>query len=250
MSDQGDGIFREIDEEVRRDQLLALWKRYGRFFVGLLVLLVAAAASYQLWSNYRESQFEQQSAIYEEAVEAAAEAPPGERAASFARLAGELTGGYALLAKLRQAHALMESNDFEAAATLYEEVAEAADDARLADYARYLAAMAMLEFQGPDAAIAQLGPIAQSDSPIYYSALELLGVAYLEAGDTEAARSQFAAITEDPAAPQALKSRAEDILTLLPSPSPAAASNTAATPAAGDGAAGESDGEDSGGLRP
>lgn len=246
MSDQGDGIFREIDEEVRRDQLLALWKRYGRFFVGLLVLLVAAAAGFQFWRNYSESQLEQQSAIYEEAVEATADAPPGERAASFARLSEELDGGYALLAKMRQAHALMETGDFEAAATLYDAVADAADDTRLAAYARYLGATAALEFQGPDSAIARLAPIAQADSPVYYSALELLGIAHLEAGDPEAARSQFASIAEDPAAPAALKSRAEDILAMLP---PAAASGESAA-SSEDASPTAADGEVGGGPRP
>lgn len=247
MSDQGDGIFREIDEEVRRDQLLALWKRYGRFFVGLLVLLIAASASFQLWRNYRESQLEQQSAIYEQAVEASANAVPGERAATFSSLAEELKGGYALLARMRQANALMEAGDLEAAATLYEEVAKAANDARLSAYAQYLAATAMLEFQGPDAAIAQLRPLARADNPVYYSALELLGIAHLEAGDTEAARSQFAAIAEDPAAPPALQSRAEEILAML---SPSTAAQEGGSSSADEEAPAERDEEDGGGPRP
>jgi len=216
VSDQGDGIFREIDEEVRRDQLMALWKRYGRYFVGILVLLVLLAAGFQFWRSYRDSELERQSTSYEEAVEATADAPPEERAARFASLAQELDGGYVLLARLRQAGALIEMGDTRAAVALYRDVAEMAEDPRLSAYARYLTASAMLQSEGPDAAIALLAQLAQQDSPIYYSALELLGVAYLEAGDSEAARSQFAAIVEDPAAPPAIKSRAEEMLAILP----------------------------------
>jgi len=34
-------IFREIDEELKQDQLKKLWKRYGTYIVGLLVLIIA-----------------------------------------------------------------------------------------------------------------------------------------------------------------------------------------------------------------
>ncbi len=37
-------IFREIDEEVRRDRAAELWKKYGWLLTGLAVLAVAAMA--------------------------------------------------------------------------------------------------------------------------------------------------------------------------------------------------------------
>jgi len=215
VSDQGDGIFREIDEEVRRDQLLALWKRYGRVLVAGLLVIVLTVLGYQLWRNQIEESLERQSALYQEAVEAAAEAGPAETAEIFGELAGRLEGGYARLAKLRLAGAHAQAGELAAAADLYREVAEAVEDARLSAYARYMAGAALLEAEGPDAAIAMLAPLEDPSQPLHYSALELLGVAYLEAGDREAAIAQFAAIAEDPSVPPALKGRAEDMLAML-----------------------------------
>ncbi|MGZ9092727.1 MAG: tetratricopeptide repeat protein, partial [Rhodoplanes sp.] len=42
-------IFREVDEEVRREQLKRLWDRYGLLFIATAVLLVAAVGA---WRGY------------------------------------------------------------------------------------------------------------------------------------------------------------------------------------------------------
>jgi len=232
VSDQNESIFREIDEEVRRDQLTRLWKRYGVYAVGTLLVLVVGAVGYQLWRDYRDSQLAEASAAYEELVAQAADMAPVEAAEHFGEAAGQLGGGYGLLARLRQAGALTDAGNLARAGALYQSVAEQADDPRLAAYARYLAASAKLETDEPDAAIALLGPLADPSQPLYYSALELLAAAHLRAGDEEAARSQFAAITEDPEAPQALKSRAEEMLRMLGGEAAAQSSQASAAQAA------------------
>ena len=47
-----DGIFREIDEELRQEQFARLWKRYGRIFVTGACIIVATVAGYKAWENY------------------------------------------------------------------------------------------------------------------------------------------------------------------------------------------------------
>ena len=42
-------IFREIDEEVRRDKAAELWKKYGWVVTSLAVLAVLAVAGWQYW---------------------------------------------------------------------------------------------------------------------------------------------------------------------------------------------------------
>ena len=37
-------IFREIDEELRRDNFAKLWERYGQYLIGLAVLIVLITA--------------------------------------------------------------------------------------------------------------------------------------------------------------------------------------------------------------
>jgi hypothetical protein len=41
-------IFREIDEEVRREQFMKLWERYGNLLIAACVVLVVAVAGWRM----------------------------------------------------------------------------------------------------------------------------------------------------------------------------------------------------------
>ena len=49
-------IFREVEEDVRRERFEKLWKQYGDYVVALAALLVIGAAGYQLWRYYEARQ--------------------------------------------------------------------------------------------------------------------------------------------------------------------------------------------------
>ena len=50
-----DQFTREVDEEYRRDQMAALWKRWGTLIVGVLVVVVVGVAGWTFWEG-RERQ--------------------------------------------------------------------------------------------------------------------------------------------------------------------------------------------------
>ena len=49
MADRGDTFLREVDEELRREQLKRLWDRYGIYFVALGALLLPGIGGWQWW---------------------------------------------------------------------------------------------------------------------------------------------------------------------------------------------------------
>ncbi len=49
-------FIREVDEELRRDQLKALWKRFAPLIIGVCVLVVAVTAGYRGWIWWHERQ--------------------------------------------------------------------------------------------------------------------------------------------------------------------------------------------------
>src|SRR2546423_4515126 len=49
-------IFREIDEELRRDNLLKLWKQYGRYVIAAVVLVLIAAGAVVAWRDHQASE--------------------------------------------------------------------------------------------------------------------------------------------------------------------------------------------------
>jgi hypothetical protein len=211
---QQDSLFREIDEDLRRDRLLKLWKQYGNAVIAAAVLLVVGVAGFQLWHGYqlgrREAAGEQFAAARELARSGA------DAADAFRALAGTAPGGYVFLARLREAAALAERGDHAAAAAIYRSLQADAPDQTYRDLSVLLRVQTLMS--DPKAAAdgaelrAALAPLAVDGNPWRFSARELLALLDLQAGQTAEARQQLALLAADPSAPAALKERAEQIL--------------------------------------
>jgi len=44
-----DALFREIEEDLQRDRMAQLWKRYGSWVIALAVVIVIAGAAREGW---------------------------------------------------------------------------------------------------------------------------------------------------------------------------------------------------------
>ena len=53
-----ESLFREVDEEVRQDQLKKIWTRYGNLIVGVCVALIAVVAGIKGWQYWQVRQAE------------------------------------------------------------------------------------------------------------------------------------------------------------------------------------------------
>ena len=103
-------IFREIDEELRRDNLLKLWSRYGRYIVAAAVLVLVVAGGIVAWRDHQLSERRAQSARYASALAMARDGKEADAAKVFAAIAQE-GGGYAILAAFEEAALLAKSGD-------------------------------------------------------------------------------------------------------------------------------------------
>src|SRR5437773_8389890 len=61
-------IFREIDEELRRDNLRKLWSRYGRYVIAAAVFVLVVAGAIVAWRDHQLSERRAQSARYAAAL--------------------------------------------------------------------------------------------------------------------------------------------------------------------------------------
>lgn len=206
MSD--DLIFREVDEDVRRERMEAAWKRYGGLALGGALLIVAIVAGSVFWKDYEKSSREEQGARFEAARSLLVEERYAEAAAAFEALAADAGDGYRLLADLRAAEARALAGESDAALSAYQRMLQAsAADEGTADVIRMKAALLALETQGAEAAMAQLGDLAERDGPFRSAAREIKAAALLAKGDREAALTELRAIAEDQAATQLQRER-------------------------------------------
>lgn len=212
MSDR-DAFIDEVTEEVRRDRMFALWRRYGAFVIAGLVAVVALAAG-KTWLDHRA---DAEARRIGAAIAAAAETAPTEAAAALTTLA-EQTGskGGAVLARLRAAGLHAAEGRLREASEAWRIVAEdPAADPLLRDFAAFRAVMAEAPGLEPAALVARLEPIAGGNGPFRLLAAEAEALARLAAGEREAGLAALRAVAADAAAPAGLRRRVEAALTAL-----------------------------------
>lgn len=210
-------IFKEIEEDLRRDKAAEWWKRYSLFIYGAAAVVVLGVAGYQGWRAYDLNQRSEQSDSYAAALQLARSGDSEQAREALAALSDPSGDGYALLAALSQASLAAEAGDTAAAQEIWQAVA-ANDDVSPAvrDLGALFSIMRRMQDGDPATLHGELRPLAAEQAPYRSTALELLAALALRQGDTTAAREHLTQITDDPSAPAGSRSRAAELLASLP----------------------------------
>jgi hypothetical protein len=208
-------VFQEVDEEVRREQLEKLWKRYQNYVIAAVLLVILGVAGWRGYDHYLTEQANAAGSAFEEAAILSEKGEHAESEGAFAKIATEGTGGYRSLARLRQAAELAE-RDPRGAIAAYERIAgDNSIDSALRDLAGLRAGGLLIDQSSFDIARARLEPLASPGRTFRHNARELLALAAWRAGDTTAAKRWFDLITTDSETPSATRSRVEMLIALV-----------------------------------
>ena len=208
-------IFREVDEEVRRDKALEFWQKHQILMIVAGLIAVGAAGGWRYYQDRQRAAAEDAGARYETALQLARENKPADADAAFQDIIKQGPPGYALLAKFRGA-ADLAASDRPKAVAIYDTLAnDAAVVPLMQDIARLRAAMLRLDEADAAELKNRLEPLAAPGRPFRNTARELLAFAALKAGDMDAAGRWFDAIIVDSQAPQTIRQRAEALAGLV-----------------------------------
>lgn len=206
-----DSFIDEVSEEVRRDRLFAILRRYGWIAILAVVLLVTAAA----YVEWRRSAERTEARAFGDAIVAAldAETPEARREALLA-IDAEGTR-QALLAML--AADTLETD--EAEAQTLDVLMQISDDASIPALYRELAtlkaAMLRQDRAEPQELIDMVEPLTIPGAPYRLLALEQQAIAEMRAGETSDAIETLRGILEDGAATRDLQARARQLIVAL-----------------------------------
>ena len=215
-------LFREIDEEIRHDRALEIWKKYGNYFIAVALLIVAGTAGYRIYSHFEQQKAEALGLRFQVALEASTAGRSEDAAKEFAAIAAEGAKGYAWLARFRGAAEIAVTNKDEAI-KLYDALAtDGSIPLVLQGLARLRAATLAVDDVSFDDLKARVEPLLPQGAPWAALARELLGTKKLAANDYKAAGEYFDAIVTDDEAPQSVKQRATMFLALVKSSVPKA----------------------------
>ena len=231
MVDRNDSLLREVEEELRREQLEKLWQKYGTYALLVAVLIVAGIGGSKWLEARRQAAAEAAGSSYHAALAAMAGGKAEEAKAAFAGIAKGGAPGYADLAELRLAGVALKDGRTADALKGFEAVAaDSSAEGLLRGFAQLQAASLRLAEADFTEMQNRLNALTGADSAWRGNALELLGVAALKAGRTAEARQTFEKLMGERAIPPSIVERARTYMALI------AAAELAQQGAAGDGA--------------
>lgn len=207
-----EAFLREVDENLRRDQMEEFAKRHGVWLIAAVVLFLVAIGGYLFW---QKKQQENASAQSEELMSIYNDIGAGKTDAAKKKLEPLQEAGSGVvrsLALLTEAAIALDSNDRDTALAKYRAVS---GDKGIPQPYRDLALVraTTIEFDKlkPEEVISRLEPMTKPGNPWFGSAGELTAMAYIKQGKNEQAGRLFAAIAADKQVPETIRSRAVQI---------------------------------------
>lgn len=205
-------FLREVDEEVRRAELLRLWQRYGRIAVVAILLGLAALAGVLFW---QERQRAAAGVAGEDLLAAMTKLEVGEGATArpkLQQLADQGPRGYRTAARLMLAADAAGGSNPAQAAALYDKVAADSEaPPALRDLATIRSVRIGFDTLPPATIISRLAPLAVPTNGWFAIAGEMTALAQLKAGKRDAARATLAAVARDGGAPASLRRRCAEL---------------------------------------
>lgn len=212
MSNQ-DSFIDEVTEEVRRDRLYAIYRRYAWIAVLAVVLLVGGAAYFEWRKSTARAQAE---AAGDALIAALDDETPAGRAQALSALDLPEDAGRRAVTLLMRAGAEAEAGNVEDA---LEALQSLADDAEMPVRVRDLAALKSVVLSAattsPEDRIARLQPIAVPGKPYRLLALEQVALAEIQKGETDAALDTLRGILADADVTQDLRRRVSQLIVAL-----------------------------------
>lgn len=208
-----ESFIEEVTEEVRRDRLFAMFRKYG--WIGLLlVVLIVGGAAYTEWQ--KASRASAAMAFGDSLLTALDKDTPEARRAALVE-AETATNGVADKLAIQK---LLLASDVEAdKAGSLAALDAVAGDASLPQTYRDLAVLRRVIFAGADMDVAArraaLDPLAIPGRAFRTLALEQMAYLSVETGEIDAAIAQLRALSSDQEAPAGLRQRAAQMITAL-----------------------------------
>lgn len=202
-------IFDEVGEDLRRDKMQGLWKRYGWILyvaAGLVVIVTAVWRGYDYWATSRAN------AAGDAFVEVLAATKAGDHKALSDALSSYAAGApeqYQVLARFRTASEQAAMGDADAALKTFEALAaDKGVDAAFRDLATVRAALIAVDRESLVQIKARVQGFNNDISPWRHAAREIIALAAVRADDWKGVNEEARKLTDDPATPSDVRARA------------------------------------------
>jgi hypothetical protein len=245
----GETFLREVDEELRKEQVSNFVARYGWAIIAGVVLFLGAIGGWIWWQHRQAEEAGKQGETMLEALDSLESGSRSAAQPKIAELASSDIAGYRVAALFARANAELGANNNRAAIATLKSIA---DNQEFDEIYRQAATVRQtaIEFDSlqPQAVIQRLGALARPGQPWFGTAGEMVGIAHMKMRQFDRAGQLFGQIARDENVPPSIRTRTAQMAGSLgidalpdpaagpgrasPAPAPAAAAPTPAAPAA------------------
>jgi hypothetical protein len=201
-------FLREVDENLRRDQLRDFGKKYGWLIGAAVVLFLIASGGFIYWQHYKQQRSEKQVVQFTEVMRNITTGNTASASQQLQELSNSGSKAVRATALFTQAALALQKNDTKSATATYRAVTE---DSSLPQPYRDAALLRQtaLEFDAlqPQQVIQRLAPLAKPGAPWFGSAGEMTAMALIKQGQKAQAAQLFVAIAKDKSVPDSIRAR-------------------------------------------
>lgn len=209
-------FLREVDEELRKDQLAHFWRRWGKALIAGVVVALIVLGGVLYWRHHTREVAGREGEQLADAYVALGSGKTAAAQKPLGALTQSRSDGYRALARFTQADIDLQKNDFKAAAAKFAGIAA---DGSLAQPFRDLALVrqtaAEFDTLQPAVVVSRLRGLAQPGNPWFGSAGELVAAAYLKQGRRDLAGQLFGRMARDEDVPATIRQRAVQMAGVL-----------------------------------
>lgn len=204
-----EAFYREVDEELRRDQVGEIWDRYRWLIIGGIAFVLIAVAGFIWWQNHNQARAGSQAEALVDALDKMQKGQSQQAEPKIAELEQSGTASYRAAGLFSRANLMIESGNVAGAVQVLQRIS---GDEELAEPYRHAALVRQtaLEFDRlqPAQIVQRLQPLAQRGQPWFGSAGELVAFAHVRQQRPDLAGPIFVAIAGDETVPESVRSRA------------------------------------------
>ena len=215
MVHQDDSFIREVNEELRSDQMRMVWRRFGRILIAAAVLVVLGTIGKVGYDYWRDSASSASGDQFLAALTLAREGKKDEALSALTALEKDGFGAYPVLARMRAASLLAETDAKGAVAAFTAIAKDSSVPQALRDAARLRAAYLLVDTGSYEEVSAEAEQLATPQSAQRHSAREVLGLSAYKHEDYARAKEWFDAILNDSESPRNVSNRAQMLLDLM-----------------------------------
>ena len=209
-------VFQEVDEDIRKDRIKSIWKRYRIFFILLLLFVIGAVCFNSFWTQYKLKKVEERSEKYFFAMdEATVNAQKGVDALKIFSDEENDSSYHVLLANLKEAAIRRSKNDLHNALNIYENIMENNIEQAYKDFVQIQLAEVLMELGNLEEAKTILFDVSNANTAFASVAKEYIGYISMQEGDLIKARNIFEELTKGATTPITIKNRVKDILVTI-----------------------------------